>query len=440
MSMHTEKMHPGQIRVPYKFTPCQKEFLKHPAKFKVMAKGRRFGATMCEAKHLIKCMLKYPESRSLWVDVTHGRIARYVARFFIPTLMKMPKQVKWEYLSSLKQLTVNGALLDFVSADRPENIEGLGYGFGGGIVVNEAGIVLKDRDLWNVSLLPMMMDGNAWVHFVGTPKGRHDPDGADTLFYAQFQKGENPVDFPNWKSFRYTTYDNIKPDGYLDKDIVDEVVAEQPVEIRPQEIYGEFINIKQGQVFRESWFETVDSAPAENNILMKVMSLDTAFKTKEESDYSVCLVVYQTRENYYIADCICDRFDFPELIKETERLYGEYKADSVLIEDRASGQSLIQTLKGYGTYPVLGINPDKDKVTRARAITPICQAGKVKLVKGAWNRRFLMQVAGFPCGHDDIVDALSQVLTWFKDSSQPVSKNEYVREKLDYTPNYMQGF
>ena len=41
----------------------------------------------------------------------------------------------------------------------------------------------------------------------------------------------------------------------------------------------------------------------------------------------------------------------------------------VLVEDRASGQSLLQELGRETALPLKAIKPDKDKVTRANAVT-----------------------------------------------------------------------
>jgi hypothetical protein len=40
---------------------------------------------------------------------------------------------------------------------------------------------------------------------------------------------------------------------------------------------------------------------------------------------------------------------------------------------------------------------------------------KVKLLRGAWNEMFIDQLESFPSGSDDIVDSLSQALTYLKD-------------------------
>ena len=49
-----------------------------------------------------------------------------------------------------------------------------------------------------------------------------------------------------------------------------------------------------------------------------------------------------------------------------------------------------------------------DKFTRALAWANRAEAGKVVLVRGAWNEEFLEEVCQFPNGrHDDQVDAVS---------------------------------
>lgn len=51
--------------------------------------------------------------------------------------------------------------------------------------------------------------------------------------------------------------------------------------------------------------------------------------------------------------------------------------NAVLVEDAASGQSLIQELKAGTTLPVLPFKPDRDRVSRANAVTPLIEGGKV---------------------------------------------------------------
>jgi predicted phage terminase large subunit-like protein len=257
----------------------------------------------------------------------------------------------------------------------------------------------------------MCLDYDPEVFFLGTPKGTLDKNGEESLYFELYKRGCNP-DEPLWQSYQFSTHDN----PLLKKETIDELESRTPPLIRLQEIEGEFINISEHRVFDEAWFSIVHDyeMPVDSAFIVKIMSLDTAFKKNDDSDFSACVCIYQTYDTYYVVDVVNDKYEFPELIKAVDGIYERHRPDAVLIEDRASGQSLIQTLRRETTYPVRAISPDKDKITRAHAVTPLCEARKVKLLEGAWNRKFLDQLSYFPDGSDDIVDAFSQAMTYLK--------------------------
>jgi predicted phage terminase large subunit-like protein len=90
---------------------------------------------------------------------------------------------------------------------------------------------------------------------------------------------------------------------------------------------------------------------------------------------------------------------------------GKWKPDRVLVEDKGSGTSVVQELRN-GRLAVTQIKVDSDKVTRATAITPMVEAGKVLLPEGApWLADFIEEISSFPAApHDNQVDVLSQAL------------------------------
>jgi predicted phage terminase large subunit-like protein len=82
------------------------------------------------------------------------------------------------------------------------------------------------------------------------------------------------------------------------------------------------------------------------------------------------------------------------------------------IEDKASGQSLIQELKNETGVAVIPYKVSADKVTRVHAITPLIEGGRVWLPQAAkWVDDFMDATVSFPSAtHDDDVDALSILL------------------------------
>ena len=97
-------------------------------------------------------------------------------------------------------------------------------------------------------------------------------------------------------------------------------------------------------------------------------------------------------------------------------LAAQWKPTSILVEDRASGQSLLQELKSATTLPVLAIKVDSDKLSRAQAVTPLVEAGKVFLPESApWLAEYVDELATFPTGnYDDAVDSTTQALNYFR--------------------------
>ena len=164
----------------------EKILFESGARFKVIAKGRRFGLTRGFANYIIEQMLE-GVSPVLWVDTVYGNIERYVERYFIPVLKSLPKNL-WKYRTNRNDLKVGNSVCDFRSADNPENIEGFGYAL---IVINEAGIVLKNRNLWTETILPMILDYKAKVLIGGTPKGKTVKRTRERhLFYELYEKSK----------------------------------------------------------------------------------------------------------------------------------------------------------------------------------------------------------------------------------------------------------
>lgn len=131
--------------------------------------GRRTGKTYNFALWLIQKLDNDPGSPGLWVDTKHANIDKYVERYFKKFLKKMGHWDKCQWSEKKKILTLhNGSYIDFGSAEKPEMMEGFGYKY---FVLNEAGIILKKKSLWENTLYPMIK--HATGRIIGTPKGKN---------------------------------------------------------------------------------------------------------------------------------------------------------------------------------------------------------------------------------------------------------------------------
>ncbi|XVN40508.1 MAG: phage terminase large subunit [Rickettsia endosymbiont of Argas persicus] len=151
-----------------------------------------------------------------------------------------------------------------------------------------------------------------------------------------------------------------------------------------------------------------------------VQSWDTAIKISEDSDYSVCTVWGVLKQKYYLVSLARKRINYPELKNLTEKLANQFKPKFILIEDKASGQQLIQDIGNLGdSIRVIGIKPKLDKVTRFASVVPLFQAGIALLPKQSnINNIILKELLNFPhVKKDDIVDSVSQFLNFMKNKS-----------------------
>jgi len=171
---------------------------------------------------------------------------------------------------------------------------------------------------------------------------------------------------------------------------------------------------QEGSIFKREWWRYYQELPNISNI---IQSWDTGFKEKTSNDFSCCTTWGVAQNGYYLMDLWKERVQYPELKRQAKALHMKYQPGCVLIEDKASGQSLIQELKRDTRIPVIPVSKNKgdDKVSLANSCTPLIEAGKVFLPESLpWLSDYLDSMASFPyAAHDDDVDSTTQALNYF---------------------------
>ena len=125
---------------------------------------------------------------------------------------------------------------------------------------------------------------------------------------------------------------------------------------------------------------------------------------------------YEYQEpNAILLNQVRGRWSFPQLRAAAKEQYNMYKPDRIIIENKASGQSLLQDLKLNG-LPVLPFQPDRDKVARAHAVSGIVERQRVWLPLGKkFAAELLQEALEFPKGaHDDAVDSMVMALLYLR--------------------------
>ncbi|WP_425230802.1 phage terminase large subunit [Sphingomonas sp.] len=171
-----------------------------------------------------------------------------------------------------------------------------------------------------------------------------------------------------------------------------------------------------GGIIDWRWFQTFDQPPDREGTEY-FQSWDMASKNTEYSDYSVCTTWAVRGGDYYLLDIFRKKLTFPELHRATIEQASRWPVETILVEDAAAGQQIIQQLALYRPNRMpkpLAIKPERDKQTRLHAASPIVEQGRVFLPLGApWLDELKRELIQFPTGkHDDQVDSISQFLNY----------------------------
>lgn len=170
---------------------------------------------------------------------------------------------------------------------------------------------------------------------------------------------------------------------------------------------------------KSEWFGTYGNLPTDEPF-MNIVSWDTAGTANERSDFTVGLAAaYGLKSRkFYLKGMYRKQVEFHQLMRDVPRFNSDHSAHAVLIENKGSGQSLIQVLRTSGQN-IIAVSPQKigDKQMRFELAVPALEAKRVLLpTRADWVSTFLEEMLTFPAAlHDDIPDAFSQMINHFSE-------------------------
>jgi len=169
-----------------------------------------------------------------------------------------------------------------------------------------------------------------------------------------------------------------------------------------------------------------------------LQSYDCAYTDKTINDPTACSVwgIFRPSEDsplcVMLIDCWEDFLVYPDMrkkiIDEYASTYGDpgKRVDMVLVEDKASGISIIQDLQ-RARVPCRAYNPGRaDKTQRLHLVANIIAHGRVYIPESVvhrgqprdWAEPLVSQVCSFPeAERDDLTDTMSQALRLLRDMS-----------------------
>ena len=261
------------------------------------------------------------------------------------------------------------------------------------------------------------------------------------------------------------TVDPREEDGELlfPERFPEEVVARDERVMGPYATAGQYQQEpvpRGGGVIKDDWWQLWIEAeyPPMDFILA---SLDTAYTTKQENDYSAMTIwgvfstdtkakitktltkygsiqqierVYEEgAPNVMLMHAFQERLEFPDLLKKVADKCRELKVDKLIIENKAAGISLAQELRRSFSLDGFGIQlvdpKGGDKLARLYSVQHLFSEGMIWAPDKDWAEMVIRQTSSFPKGkHDDLVDSLSQALRHLRETGLLTRSVERIAE------------
>lgn len=417
------------------------DFLSMKCPQMVVNSGRGFGKTLMAANWLGLEAADIP-GYYIVVAPTYPDV-RYTC-FEGPTglLAVMPPQLIVDVNKSLPSITMwNGSIIRGFSGDAPERLRGPQCN---SAWCDEIASWKSPQDAWDNMNFGLRLGETPRIMVTGTPK--------PTPFMKRLR------DDPKSCVVVASTYDNR---ANLTDHFFENVGKYEGTKVGRQELHGELLDAEEfGFVKRSQWRRWPANKPLPRFSHI-VMSVDPAYsdkqhnKKKQESDPSACSVwglfslksKGKTLQQIMLLNCWEDWLTFPDLIdtlkKEFRLTYGDAdeplikpregpriqrvrhqgrKPDTLLIETKASGTSLIQQL-AVENILAEGYNPGlDDKLTRLHLSSPPFAHGRIWCPESrknpgqfaSWADPLITQVCSFvgegSIERDDLLDSATQAI------------------------------
>lgn len=382
--------------------PWQQEVYEDPARFKVIAAGRRTGKSRLAAWKLIIEGLASNRGQIFYVAPTQGQ-ARDI---MWDLLLELGHGViTGKHVNNLQLTLVNGTKISLKGADRPETMRGISLKY---LVMDEYADMKPE--VWEQILRPALADLKGSAMFIGTPMGRNH-------FYELYQYACLEDD-EDWAGFHYTSYDNPIIDA---KEIEQAKKSMSSYSFR-QEFMASF-EAMGSELFKEEWIIYDKEEPATGHYYISVDLAGFAdvakVKTKNKVlDQTAISIVKVNEDGWWVKDIMLGRWGTKEVARKLFQAVEIHQPLLVGIERGALKNAVLpyiedlmkQHQRFFRIYELTHGNKNKtDRIVWA--LQGNFEHGRIRINKGEWNIQFLDQLFQFPnpLVHDDAVDSLAYI-------------------------------
>lgn len=381
-------------------TRKQFEFLSLPTRFSGFVGGRGSGKTTAGTHKAVE-HAGIEKCTGVIISPTYGNLEDINMPAFLALAEAGDIIASFNRSRHTAHMT-NGSIVHFRSADHPDFMRGLSVSWAW---LDEAAQL--DEYTWRV-ILPALREfgrpGRLWL--TTTPRGKN-------WIWSRFapQPGETPEQAAHRSSRYGLVHASTRDNTFLAPEIVSDLESDYGVGwFARQELAGEFCD-PEGSLFQRPWFRYVERAPAFSRLYR---GWDLAVSTRSSADYTVGVLLGITADqDVYILDCVRFKAEWPDARR---RVIATAAADGdgciQCVESVAFQLAAIQELRrepAMSRYALREVRAERDKLSYALPVASKAQAGKLYLVRGAWNAAYVDEFCAFTGeanqqGHDDQVD------------------------------------
>jgi predicted phage terminase large subunit-like protein len=437
--------------------PAQTEIHAHPARFKIVAAGRRFGKTVYSVIRCFEEALATENARGVVLDSSSEVI-------YVATDREQARRNAWPYFKqfaaeiekatglecrTLEKTSVvelppelGGCRIRLLGMDDPDAARGMKLRF----AVLDEYADMPPR-VWPEIIRPALADCRGGALFIGTPKGRNH-------FYELVERGvedhaaaiaEGRI--PVWGVFNYSMDDNPLIHEEERAQLAEEY-SRGSSDLYEQEIKAKFITAE-GQLFRADQFKIIDELPPAHYETFLAVDLagfaadpDRKREMRKLDDTAIAVVSIDAAGRWFVRDIHYGKWGVRETANRIVRTAKKHEVPLIGIEKGALKNAvepyMTEYMARYNRW--FEVKPlthgNKAKYDRVQwALQGRAQKGDIYLIKGDWNGKLIDQAVSFPSRyvHDDLIDALSYI-----DQMAPVNISKFdiaaIEEQTKYTP------
>ena len=379
----------------------QKEVWNSPARFKVVAAGRRTGKSRLAAYLLLVRGLQTSKGSIFYVAPTQGQARDIMWNL----LLELGHEViASSHVNNMQIKLHNGTMISLKGSDRPDTLRGVSIAF---LCLDEYADMKPET--WELVLRPALTDLKGEALFIGTPVGRNH-------FYDLFC-GANLNGDDDWQGFHYTSYDN----NLLDKDEIDAAKNSMSSYAFRQEFMASF-EARGSEVFKEEWVRfSEEEPPGDYYISVDLAGFaepGTRKRKQKHLDNTAISVVKVNPAGWWVKKIIAGRWDINETAQKIFDAVEAHQPVSVGIERGIAAQAVMSPLRDLMAqraryfHVQLLTHGNQNKTARIIwALQGRFENGQITLNRGDWNDPFLDELYQFPdkLTHDDYIDSLAYI-------------------------------